>query len=146
MKRIILVLLLVSAVPLVARAETRRSSIDGRSLTISTEIVADTPANCQMALDKRVDAEGGWHDHIFRAVEADKAFMIYSQRDNAEAAQTKEVKVTLWKAIRHEGKTYTETRVYVLGSAEINAFLERDLPAITERFKTAPIEYTITIS
>jgi hypothetical protein len=72
--------------------------------------------------------------------------MIYSQRDNPQAAQTKEVKVTLWKAIRHEDKTYTETRVYVLGPAEINTFLESDLPAITERFKTAPIEYTIAVS
>jgi hypothetical protein len=144
MKGIVITLLLVLALPLVARAETKQLMIHGRTVTVVTEKTSDTVLASQAAIDKSLHVQG-WHDHILRSQEANKAFMVFSRRDNPDAASAKTVEVVLWKAIAKDGTTYTETWTYSIPAGELNPFLDKELPALTEEFKSAPIQYTVTI-
>lgn len=144
MKLYAVTLSLILALPFAAQAQTAQSPVkesrvwmDGHSVIVRTETSTQAPAVCQSAFDRQVDQQG-WHDEIYRAVEGDKAVVILSQRD-ADACRVKEVKITLWKAAAQKGKTVTETWVYNLKPAEVNRFLDNELPQIAVKFATSPV-------
>ncbi len=111
--------------------------INGRPVTVITDVSTQPLATCVAALDNRI-AQEGWHDQIHRAIEPEKAYVIYSQR-NADPCCAHEVKIVFWKGIVKEGRTYTESWVYRLEQREVNTFLDTRLREIALVFKTTPL-------
>lgn len=126
------------ALPFMVQAETKqRTWINGRPVTIVTEVTMQVPADCHLGFDQQLDQQG-WHDHIYRSVEGDKAVVIVSQRD-AFGYVSREVKVTLWKAVMKKGRTQTEMWVFALKPSEVNSFLDFELRDIAEQFAGTPV-------
>ena len=137
MKKYLLPLLL--ALPLVAQAEIKESKawLNGHPVTVVTETSPQAPAACQVAFDQALDQQG-WHSEIYRSLEADKAFVVVSQRpEDVCCADT--VKIVLWKAVVQNGKTVTESRTIALRPNEVNRFLDTELRDVVARFKSAPV-------
>lgn len=134
MKLSLVTLSLLLALPVAAQAETKenRTWINGRRVTVTTEMTTQAPALSLAMVNHQVDQQG-WHDHIYTTVENDRAYFIYSQRDN-NACSTCDTKITLWKAVVKDDKTYTETWVYTLRPNEVNDFLDRELLNVTGLF------------
>ncbi len=134
MKLSLVTLSLLLALPLAAQAETKetRTWIHGRRVTVTTEVTTQTPALSLALVNHQVDQQG-WHDHIYTTTENDRAYFIYSQRDN-NACATCDTKVTLWKAVDKDGKTHVETWTYTLRPSEVNDFLDRELLKATGLF------------
>lgn len=131
----IISLLLVA--PWVAQAELKeRSWINGRPVTVITDVTAEAPADCQSAFERMLDEQGS-HHRIHRSSDDGRALMIVS-RPTVTGLATKNVKITLWKAAVKNGKTETLTWVYTVPSAEVNDFLDLELPAIVDQFTQAP--------
>lgn len=126
---------LLVALPLGANAGTQATQtwINGRSVSIHTEESTMAPANCQKAVEHELSREG-WYDEIYRVTNGNKAYLIFSQRA-AEPCQAKTVKITLWRAVAHNGTTVMEAREYTLKAGEVNTFLDTELPTLAAQFE-----------
>ncbi|PTX97965.1 hypothetical protein [Opitutus sp. ER46] len=131
-------LLLALPVAVSAQSKATKTWMNGRAVTIVTDVTTQAPAVCQTAMEQALDQQG-WHDQIYRATEGDKAFLIVSQREE-DACSVKEVKVTLWRAVSVQGKTHTESWVYRLAPSEVNRFLDSELRSVALQFTSAPVK------
>lgn len=127
---------LLLAVPFTAHAGTQATQtwINGRTVTIRTEVTPADPAKCQHVVEQQL-ARGGWYNEIYRAADGDKAFLIFSQRA-ADPCQAKSVKVTLWRAVAQNGTTTMEAHEYNLKPAEVNSFLDTELLRLAVQFQS----------
>ena len=126
-------LLFVLPLGAIAGTPANQTWINGRAVSIHTEQTAVAPANCQKAVEQEL-TRAGWYDEIYRAVDDNNAYLIFSQRA-AEPCQAKTVKITLWRAVAHHGTTVTEAREYTLKATEVNAFLDTELRPLAAQFK-----------
>lgn len=113
--------------------------VDGRYAIVSTQLTPESPQRCEEEFAQRLD-HAGWHDHIYTAIQPDRAYMVFSQRVVTQGVIIG-VDITLWKAISAGGKTYTEQWVFKLKPGEVNDFLDSELRTLVVKFKVAPLTH-----
>ena len=132
MKRLSLLILAFLSISIAYSVESK-TRIGDRDVNIITGQSTDAPKICNAALLEKIKKQG-WHDEIYNSVDDGKACLVFSQRVVERGEWTK-IRITLWKATRTaDGKTATESHVYVLDKTEVNSFLDEEIRPLFLKF------------
>lgn len=115
------------------RADQTIVRMEDQLVHVTTEEATDDPQALSQSVLARIYQEG-WNDVIYDYSTPDRAYLFYTQRSFKGVAVT-QVRVTLWKATKANGRTSVETWVCVLDHSEANPFLDEKFARVAARFK-----------